>query len=90
MKIYTEIETGEELARYLQENAWSGARDRITSLDYDDLVSKCEELLSYMDECTDTELNDEVWFGDLFNEEEDDDNEEDEEDEEEDDDNEEE
>ena len=70
MKIYIDIDNNEELARYLLDNAWSGARTRVNSLDYDTLLQKCSILLDYFSECSETELNDEVWFGDLFNEEE--------------------
>lgn len=69
MRVYIDIDSSEDLARYLQDNAWSGARDRIRSLDYDTLLEKCETLLSCVEECSQTELNDEIWFGDLFNEE---------------------
>ena len=72
MRVYINIESNEELARYLQNNSWSGARDRINSLDYKTLLQKCNVLLDYFSECSDTELNDEIWFGDLFNEEEED------------------
>ena len=72
MRVYINIESNEELARYLQNNSWSGARDRINSLDYETLLQKCNVLLDYFSECSDTELNDEIWFGDLFNEEEED------------------
>ena len=75
MKVYIDINDKEELARYLQANAWSGARDRINSMDYETLLEKCDVLLEYFSECSKTELNDEVWFGDLFNEEEDEDEE---------------
>ena len=54
----------------MQANSWSGARDRINSLDYGTLIEKCNVLLDYFSECSETELNDEIWFGDLFNEEE--------------------
>lgn len=77
MRIYVDIESSEELARYLQENSWSGARDRIKSLDYETLLEKCETLLECIDECSETGLNDEIWFGDLFNEEEEEEKEED-------------
>ena len=70
MKIYIDIDNNEELARYLLANAWSGAKDRISSLDYETLLQKCDVLMDYISECSETELNDEVWFGDLFNEEE--------------------
>ena len=70
MRVYRDINNNEDLARYLQENSWSGARDRINSLDYDTLLQKCDVLLDYFSECSETELNDEIWFGDLFNEEE--------------------
>ena len=76
MKVYIDINDKEELARYLQANAWSGARDRINSMDYETLLEKCDVLLEYFSECSETELNDEVWFGDLFNEEEEDEDEE--------------
>ena len=81
MRVYVDIESSEELARYLQDNSWSGARDRINSLDYGTLLEKCNVLLDYFSECSDTELNDEIWFGDLFNEEEEDEEEEEEEEE---------
>ena len=71
MRIYIDIDNNEALARYLQENSWSGARDRINSMDYKTLLEKCDVLLDYFSECSETELNDEVWFGDLFNVEED-------------------
>ena len=83
MRVYVDIETSEELARYLQENSWSGARDRISSLDYETLLQKCDVLMDYFDECSETELNDEIWFGSLFNEEEEEEEEEDEDEEEE-------
>lgn len=83
MRVYVDIESNEELARYLQDNSWSGARDRINSIDYKTLLKKCETLLECIDECSDTELNDEIWFGDLFNEEEEEEKEEEEEEEEE-------
>ena len=70
VRIYRDIDNNEELARYLQDNAWSGARDRINSMDYETLLQKCDVLLDYISECSETELNDEIWFGDLFNEEE--------------------
>ena len=70
MRVYVDIKSSEGLARYLQDNSWSGARDRIKSLDYETLLQKCDVLLDYFSECSDTELNDEIWFGDLFNEEE--------------------
>lgn len=82
MRVYKDIETIEELARYLQDNSWSGARDRIRSLDYETLLQKCDVLLDCVEECTETELNDEVWFGDLFNEEEEEEEKEEEEEEE--------
>lgn len=72
MRVYINIDNSEELARYLQDNSWSGARDRIKSLDYNTLLEKCEILLECVEECSQTELNDEIWFGDLFNEEEED------------------
>ena len=78
MRVYVDIESGEELARYLQDNSWSGARDRIKSLDDETLIEKCNELIYYFDECSETELNDEIWFGDLFNEEEEEEEEEEE------------
>ena len=71
MRVYIDIDSREDLARYLQDNSWSGARDRIDSLDYETLLQKCDVLMDYISECSETELNDEVWFGDLFNEEED-------------------
>ena len=70
VKIYIDINDKEDLARYLQANAWSGAKNRVNSMDYDTLLQKCDVLLDYISECSETELNDEVWFGDLFNEEE--------------------
>ena len=70
VRIYRDIDNNEELARYLQANAWSGAKNRINSMDYDTLLQNCDVLLDYISECSETELNDEVWFGDLFNEEE--------------------
>ena len=70
MRVYITINNNEELARYLQANAWSGARDRINSLDYETLLQKGDVLMDYLDECSETALNDEVRFGDLFNEEE--------------------
>lgn len=70
MKIYIDINDKEELARYLQANAWSGAKYRISSMNYETLLQKCDVLLDYISECSETELNDEVRFGDLFNEEE--------------------
>ena len=70
MKICIDIDNSEDLARYLQANAWSGAKNRINSMDYETLLQKCDVLLDYISECSETELNDEVWFGDLFNEEE--------------------
>lgn len=73
MRIYVDIESSEELARYLQDNSWSGARDRIKSLDYETLLKKCTVLLDCVEECSETQLNDEVWFGELFNEEEEED-----------------
>ena len=72
MRIYIDIDNNEALARYLQENSWSGARDRVNSMDYKTLLEKCDVLLDYFSECSETELNDEVWFGDLFNVEEED------------------
>ena len=70
MKIYIDIDNNEELARYLLANAWSGAKNRVDSLDYETLLQKCDVLMDYISECSETELNDEIWFGDLFNEEE--------------------
>ena len=79
MRIFINITNKEELARYLQDNSWDGARDRINSLDYETLLQKCDVLLDCFSECSDTELNDEIWFGDLFNEEEEEEEEEDDE-----------
>ena len=76
MRVYKDINDIEELARYLQDNSWSGARDRIKSLDYETLLQKCDVLMDYFDECSETELNDEIWFGDLFTEEEEEEDEE--------------
>ena len=73
MKVYININSNEELARYLQDNSWSGARDRINSMNYETLLQKCDVLMEYFNECSETELNDEIWFGDLFNEEEEED-----------------
>ena len=70
MRIYIDINSNEELARYLQANAWSGAKNRVNSVNYETLLQKCDVLLDYIDECSETELNDEIWFGDLFDEEE--------------------
>ena len=70
MRIFIDINNNEELARYLQANAWSGAKNRVDSLDYDTLLEKCNVLLDYFSECSKDELNDEIWFGDLFNDEE--------------------
>lgn len=73
MRVYKDINSIEELVKYLKENSWGGARDRINSLDYETLLQKSEVLLDYFSECSETELNelnDEIWFGDLFNEEE--------------------
>ena len=70
MRVYKNIDSKEDLARYLQDNAWSGALSRINSRDYDTLLQKCGVLMDYISECSETELNDEVWFGDLFNDEE--------------------
>ena len=70
MRVYKNIDSKEDLARYLQDNAWSGAKNRVDSLDYETLLQKCDVLMDYISECSETELNDEVWFGDLFNEEE--------------------
>ena len=76
MRVYIDINDREDLARYLLDNAWSGARTRINSLEYDTLLQKCGVLMDYISECSETELNDEVWFGDLFNKEEEEENEE--------------
>ena len=70
MRIYIDINNKEELARYLRANAWSGAKDRVNSMDYETLLQKCNVLMDSISECSETELNDEIWFGDLFNEEE--------------------
>lgn len=70
MRIYIDINNKEQLARYLLANAWSGAKNRVHSMDYETLLQKCDVLLDYISECSETELNDEIWFGDLFNEEE--------------------
>ena len=35
MKIFIDINNNEELARYLQANSWSGAKDRINSMNYE-------------------------------------------------------
>ena len=70
MRIYIDIDNSEDLARYLQANAWSGAKNRVNSMDYETLLQKCDVLLDYISECSETELNNEIWFGDLFNEEE--------------------
>ena len=68
MRIYIDIDNSEDLARYLQANAWSGAKNRVNSMDYETLLQKCDVLLDYISECSETELNNEIWFGDLFNE----------------------
>lgn len=83
MKVYIEIDSAEELARYLQENSWSGARDTINALNYPQLLDKCREFMDKYDdqEFSDTQLNDIVWFEDDFEVEEDEDKDEDEEDE---------
>lgn len=78
MKVYTEIYDGEDLARYLRTNSWSGAKDRIDSYDWNSLISECNRYLSENDyddlELSETELNDVVWFDDnYFNNEEDED-----------------
>ena len=70
MRVYKNIDSKEDLARYLQDNAWSGAQNRVDSLDYETLLQKCDVLMNYISEYSETELNDEVCFGDLFNEEE--------------------
>ena len=70
MRIYIDINDNENLARYLQDNAWSGARTRVNSMDYETLLQKCDVLLDCISECSETELNDEIRFGDLFNAEE--------------------
>lgn len=78
VRVYKDINSIEELASYLRVNSWSGARDRINSLDYETLLQKCDVLMDYFSECSETELNDEIWFGDLFNEEEEEEEEEEE------------
>lgn len=72
MRVYNEIGSAEELGRYLVNNSWSGAKDRVISAledgTYDDLVEELYDLLEDDNfELSECELNDEVWFGDIFN-----------------------
>lgn len=72
MRIYNEIGSAEELGRYLATNSWSGAKDRVISAledgTYDDLVEELYDLLENCNpELSECDLNDEVWFGDIFN-----------------------
>lgn len=72
IKIYQEINSVDELIKYLYENTWSGGRDRVNAAKADGtLKDKATELYQLLNEyypkdVSDVQVNDIVWFDDIF------------------------
>lgn len=65
------INDAADLMNYYESNAWSGARDRVsTAIEkniFEDVCSYIWESVQDMDTITDTQLNDILWFDEVVN-----------------------
>jgi len=70
MRIYVEIEDGEDLTKYLDKYSYGVAAEKVLALPWDELEERCNLLFDCYSESvlSKGDLMDIVAFGNLFNE----------------------